>query len=107
MPASSTAFATLTPEIAGTTPTVAEGVEFHYFRGISATATKSGKDFVVSVVVNGAAGKSAAVSVTGAKKATVKINSARQVVPIKVTAGAKVVTVVIDGKSYTTKVTAK
>jgi len=107
IPASSTAFSTLVPEIAGTTAAVAEGVEFHYFRGISATAAKSGKDYVVSVVVNGAAGKSAAVSVTGAKKATVKIGSARQVVPVKVSAGAKVVTVVIDGKSYTAKVVAK
>ena len=107
MPAASTAFATLSPEISGTTPAVAEGVEFHYFRGISATAAKSGKDFVVSVVVSGAAGKSAAVSITGAKKTTVKINAPQQVIPVKVTAGAKVVTVVIDGKSYTTKVTAK
>ena len=107
MPAASTAFATLSPEISGATPTVAEGVEFHYFRGISATAAKSGKDFVVSVVVSGAAGKSAAVSITGAKKTTVKINAPQQVIPVKVTAGAKVVTVVIDGKSYTTKVTAK
>ena len=107
IPASSTAFSTLVPEIAGTTAAVAEGVEFHYFRGISATAAKSGKDYVVSVVVTGAAGKSAAISVTGAKKATVKIGSARQVVPVKVSAGAKVVTVVIDGKSYTAKVVAK
>ena len=107
IPASSTAFSTLVPEIAGTTAAVAEGVEFHYFRGISATAAKSGKDYVVSVVVNGAAGKSAAVSVTGAKKATVKIGSAQQVVPVKVSAGAKLVTVVIDGKSYTAKVVAK
>jgi hypothetical protein len=107
MPAASTAFATLSPEISGATPAVAEGVEFHYFRGISATAAKSGKDFVVSVVVSGAAGKSAAVSITGAKKTTVKINAPQQVIPVKVKAGAKVVTVVIDGKSYTTKVTAK
>ena len=107
MPAASTSFATLSPEISGATPAVAEGVEFHYFRGISATAAKSGKDFVVSVVVSGAAGKSAAVSITGAKKTTVKINAPQQVIPVKVKAGAKVVTVVIDGKSYTTKVTAK
>lgn len=107
MPASSTAFTTLSPEISGATPTVAEGVEFHYFRGVSATAAKSGKNFVVSVVVNGAAGKSAAISITGAKKSTIKISSPRQVVPVKVSAGAKVVTVVIDGKSYTTKLTVK
>jgi hypothetical protein len=107
MPAASTAFATLVPEIADTTPASAEGVEFHYYRGISTSVAKSGKDFVVSVAVAGAAGKSATVSVTGAKKTTVKISSAMQVVPVKVTAGAKTVSVVIDGKTYTSKVVAK
>jgi hypothetical protein len=62
---------------------------------------------VVSVAVAGAAGKSATVAVTGAKKATVKIASAMQIVPVKVKAGAKTVTVVIDGKTYTSKVVAK
>jgi hypothetical protein len=107
MPAASTAFATLVPEIADTTPASAEGVEFHYYRGISTSVAKSGKDFVVSVAVAGAAGKSATVSVTGAKKTTVKISSAMQVVPVKVSAGAKTVSVVIDGKTYTSKVVAK
>ena len=107
MPASSTAFATLVPEIADTTAASLEAVEFHYYRGITTSVAKSGKDFVVSVAVAGAAGKSATVSVTGAKKATVKISSAMQVVPVKVTAGAKTVSVVIDGKTYTSKVVAK
>ena len=107
MPAVSSAVATLVPEIAGSAPVSAEGVEFHYYRGISTSVAKSGKDFVVSVAVAGAAGKSAAVSVTGAKKATVKISSAMQVVPVKVSAGAKTVSVVIDGKTYTSKVVAK
>ena len=107
MPASSTAFATLVPEIADTTPASLEAVQFHYYRGITTSVAKSGKDFVVSVAVAGAAGKSATVSVTGAKKATVKISSAMQVVPVKVTAGAKTVSVVIDGKTYTSKVVAK
>ena len=107
MPAASTAVATLVPEIAGSTPVSAEGVEFHYYRGITTSVAKSGKDFVVSVAVAGAAGKSATVSVTGAKKATVKISSAMQVVPVKVNAGAKTVSVVIDGKTYTSKVVAK
>ena len=107
MPAASSAFATLVPEIAGTTAAVAEGVEFHYYRGISTSVAKSGKDFVVSVAIAGAAGKTASVAVTGAKKATVKLSSAMQVVPVKVKAGAKTVTVVIDGKSYTSKVVAK
>jgi len=107
MPAASSAFATLVPEIAGTTAAAAEGVEFHYYRGISTSVAKSGKDFVVSVAIAGAAGKTASVAVTGAKKASVKLSSAMQVVPVKVKAGAKTVTVVIDGKTYTSKVVAK
>jgi hypothetical protein len=107
MPAASSAFATLVPEIAGTTAASAEGVEFHYYRGISASVAKSGKDFVVSVAIAGAAGKTASVAVTGAKKASVKLSSALQVVPVKVSGGAKTVNVVIDGKSYTSKVVAK
>lgn len=107
IPAASSAFAKITPELAGATPTIAEGVEFHYYRGISATAAKSGKNFVVSVVIEGAAGKTAAVSVTGTKTSSVRLSSPRQIVPVKVTAGAKTVTVVIDGKTYTAKVTVK
>jgi|LakMenE01Jun11ns_1017448.scaffolds.fasta_scaffold9894396_2 hypothetical protein len=107
IPAASSAFAKIAPELAGVTPTTAEGVEFHYYRGISATAAKSGKNYVVSVAIEGAAGKTAAVSVTGAKKSSVRLSSPRQIVPVKVTPGAKTVTVVIDGKTYTAKVTVK
>ena len=107
MPATSSAFANLAPEIAGATPASVDNVEFHYYRGITTSAAKSGKDFVVSVAIAGAAGKTASVAVTGAKKASVKLSSAMQVVPVKVKAGAKTVTVVIDGKSYTSKVVAK
>ena len=107
IPAVSTAFAKIMPEIVGATPTIAEGVEFHYYRGITATAAKSGKSFVVSVAIEGAAGKTASVSVTGAQKSSVRLSSPRQIVPIKVTAGVKTVTVVIDGKTYTAKVTVK
>ena len=107
MPTSSSAVATLVPEIAGSTPVSVEGVEFHYYRGITTSVAKSGKDFVVSVAIAGAAGKTASVAVTGAKKASVKLSSAMQVVPVKVSGGAKTVTVVIDGKTYTSKVVAK
>ena len=107
MPTASSAFATLSPSIAGTTPTIAEGVEFHYYRGISTFVIKSGAKFSLAVAIAGAAGKSASVAVTGAKNSTVKINSAMQVVNVPVTAGAKTVTVKIDGKSYTSKVTVK
>jgi hypothetical protein len=107
IPVKSSAFAKIVPELAGTTPTTTEGVEFHYYRGISATAAKVGKNFVVSVAIAGAAGKTAAVSVTGVKKSSVRLNSPRQIVPFKVTAGVKTVSVVIDGKQYTAKVTVK
>ena len=107
MPTSSSAFVNLAPEITGATPVVAEGVEFHYYRGITTSVSKSGKDFVVSVAIAGAAGKSATVAVTGAKNSSVKIASALQVVPVKVSAGAKTVTVTIDGKAYTSKVVVK
>ena len=70
-------------------------------------AKKFGKDFIVSVAIAGAAGKSATIAVTGAKNSSVKLSSALQVVPVKVTAGAKTVTVTIDGKAYTSKVLAK
>ena len=107
MPTSSSAVATLVPEIAGATSVSAEGVEFHYYRGITTSVAKSGKDFVVSVAIAGAAGKTASVAVTGAKKVSVKLSSAMQVVPVKVSGGAKAVTVVIDGKTFTSKVVAK
>ena len=107
MPATSSAFSTLVPEIAGATPVSADSVQFHYYRGITSSVAKSGKDFIVSVAIAGAAGKSASVAVTGGKKTTVKISSALQVVPVKVSAGAKVVTVIIDGKTYTSKVKVK
>ena len=107
MPAASSSFATLVPEISGATPVSADGVEFHYYRGITTSVAKSGKDFIVSVAIAGAAGKSATIAVTGAKNSSVKLSSALQVVPVKVTAGAKTVTVTIDGKAYTSKVQAK
>jgi hypothetical protein len=107
IPTASSAFTTLAPSIEGTTPTVAEGVEFHYYRGITTSIIKSGAKFSLAVAIAGAKGKSASVAVTGAKGSTVKINSAMQIVSVPVTAGAKTVTVKIDGKSYTSKVTVK
>ena len=107
IPKASSAVATLVPEIAGTIPAATDAVEFHYYRGVTTSVEKAGKSFNLSVAIAGAAGKTAAVSVTGAKKATVKLSTAMQVVPVKVTAGVKTVAVTIDGKTYTSKVTVK
>ena len=107
MPAASSAFATLVPEISGTTAAATDSVEFHYYRGVTTFFTKSGKNFNLAVAIAGAAGKSATVSVTGAKNTTVKLSAALQTVPVSVTAGAKTVTVTIDGKPYVSKVVVK
>jgi hypothetical protein len=107
MPATSSAFTSLVPEITGATPVSADGVEFHYYRGITTSVAKSGKNFVLSIGIAGAAGKNATIAVTGAKKTSVKLSSALQVVPVNVAAGAKTVTVTIDGKAYTSKVQVK
>jgi len=61
----------------------------------------------VSVAIAGATGKNASVAVTGVKSSSVKLTSALQVVPVTVSGGAKTVTVVIDGKTYTSKAVAK
>jgi hypothetical protein len=107
MPKSSSAFASLKPEVVGATSTTSDGVEFHYFRGISTTVAKVGKSFTLSIAIAGAPGKSAAIEVTGTKSKTVKLNSAFQVVPITVSSGTKNVVVTIDGKKYTSKVNVK
>ena len=107
IPANSSAYATLVPNVEGTTPALAEGVEFHYYRGINTSFEKSGKSFNLLVAISGAAGKTAEISVTGAKKITTKLNTAVQSVPVKVTSGAKTVSVKIDGKTYASKVNVK
>ena len=107
MPAASTSFAKLTPEISGTTAAVADSVEFHYYRGISTSFVKVGKKYTLQVTVSGASGKSANLAVTGVKAKNVKITSPKQVVPVEVSSGAKTVTVTIDGKKYTSKINIK
>ena len=103
----SSSFSTLVPEIAGVTPASVDGLEIHYHRGISTSVTKEGKNYTLSIAVSGAGGKSAAIDVTGIKSSKVKINSALQIIPLKVTPGSKTVTVTIDGKKYTSKVVVK
>lgn len=107
IPTNSSAYATLVPEIEGSMPVLAESVEFHYYRGVDTSFVKSGKSFKLSVAISGAAGKRAEISVTGAKKVTTKLKAAVQLVPVKVTAGLKTVSVKIDGKSYTSKIRVK
>jgi hypothetical protein len=107
MPVSSSAVATISPSIDGTTPKVAERVEFHYYRGISTSVNKIGKKYSIAVAIAGASGKSASVAVTGVQNKTLKVTSAIQVVTVPVSSGVKTVTVKIDGKSYTSKVNVK
>lgn len=107
MPTSSSAFATLKPEVVGSASVTSESVEFHYFRGVSTSLSKEGKSFVLSVAIAGANGKSVSIDVTGAKRKTVKLSSAFQPIPFNVSAGAKSVVVTIEGKKYVSKVGVK
>jgi DNA-binding protein YbaB len=62
---------------------------------------------VLTVAIANASGKTAMVAVTGLKAKTEKVTVANQAFAYTVTAGAKTVTVTIDGKAYTSKVTVK
>lgn len=107
IPSSSSAFATVKPEVVGAKSTTGDSVEFHYFRGISTSVEKIGKKYTLSVNVIGASGRSASISVSGAKSKVVKLSSAYQSIPFPVTAGSKSITVTIDGNKYTSKVNVK
>lgn len=107
MPTTSSAFATLKPDVVGATASTGDGVEFHYFRGISTTVSKEGKSLVLLVAVAGANGKSVSIDVTGVKSKKLKMSSAFQVIPFNVSAGSKTVVVTIDGKKYSSKVNVK
>jgi hypothetical protein len=100
-------FSTITAEIPENTATSAESLQVYYYRGVSSSLTKEGSNSLLSIAITGATGKSAAIDVTGIKNRIVKITSAYQVIPIKVTKGAKTVTVTIDGKKYISKIVAK
>ena len=110
-------FSQLWPEVAGGAD-IADMTEFHFFGAVesaapakkitvSASAKKSGGKYVLTVAIANASGKSATVSITGLKAKTEKVTVANQAFAYTVTAGVKTVTVKIDGKTYTSKVTVK
>jgi protocatechuate 3,4-dioxygenase beta subunit len=117
-------FSQIYPEISGQGTDIADMVEFHFTGdaavaaapastavSVKATASKAtvkGKPvFSMTVVIANASGKSAAISISGLKKVTEKISIANQAFKYTVSAGAKTVSVVIAGKTYTSKVTVK
>ena len=117
-------FSQIYPEISGQATDIADMVEFHFTgdaavaaapasTSISVKATSSketvkGKSvYSITVAIANASGKSAAISITGLKKATEKISVANQAFKYTVTAGMKTVSVVIAGKTYSSMVTVK
>ena len=117
-------FSQIFPEITGAGTDIADMVEFHFVGeaattaapasnavSVKATASKAtvkGKPvYSITVAIANATGKSAAITITGLKKVTEKISVANQAFKYTVTAGKKTVTVVINGKTYTSTVTAK
>jgi hypothetical protein len=117
-------FSQIFPEITGAGTDIADMVEFHFIgdaavaaapastaisvKAIPSKATVKGKTvYSITVAIANASGKSAAITITGLKKVTEKISVANQAFKYTVTAGAKTVSVVISGKTYTSKVTVK
>ena len=124
VPTTNGVYSQIFPEIAGEAIDIADMVEFHFTGdaavaavpastavSVKATASKAtvkGKPvFSMTVVIANASGKSAAISISGLKKVTEKISVANQAFKYTVSAGVKTVSVVIAGKTYTSKVTVK
>jgi hypothetical protein len=124
VPTTNALFSQIYPEISGQATDIADMVEFHFtgeeaavvvpaaiVTTVKATASKATvkgkKVYSITVAIANASGKSAAISITGLKKVTEKISVANQAFKYTVTTGAKTVSVVIAGKTYTSKVTVK
>ena len=124
VPITNSVYSQIFPEIAGEAVDIADMVEFHFTGdaavaaapastavSVKATASKAtvkGQPvFSMTVVIANASGKSAAISISGLKKVTEKISVANQAFKYTVSAGVKTVSVVIAGKTYTSKVTVK
>ena len=124
VPTTNALFSQIYPEISGQATDIADMVEFHFtgeeaavvvppaiVTTVKATASKAtvkGKTVrSITVAIANASGKSAAISITGLKKVTEKISVANQAFKYTVTAGTKTVSVVIAGKTYTSKVNVK
>jgi hypothetical protein len=122
IPTTNGVYSQIFPEIAGEAIDIADMVEFHFtgdaaaapastavsVKAIASKASVKGKPvFSMTVVIANASGKSAAISISGLKKVTEKISAANQAFKYTVSAGVKTVSVVIAGKTYTSKVTVK
>ncbi|MFM6963499.1 MAG: hypothetical protein ACKOWJ_04445 [Micrococcales bacterium] len=109
-PSKGAVFSALLPELSGAKD-LADRVEFHFANpaaGVVAAAApipdSTGK-FPVVITLNGAAGSSASVTVTGVAKATKKLSSAGKLTySVSLSPGSKSITAVIGGKTYKTSV---
>jgi hypothetical protein len=123
-PTANGVYSQIFPEINGEAIDIADMIEFHFtgeeaavvvppaivttVKATSSKATVKGKTVrSITVAIANATGKSAAISITGLKKVTEKISVANQAFKYTVTAGTKTVSVVIAGKTYTSKVIVK
>jgi hypothetical protein len=109
-------FSQLYPEIKGQDVDIADMIEIHFYGKapvLSATASykkavKKGKSsYTMTVVVGGAMSKVATIGITGLKPMTKAIADDPATFTFAVTPGAKTVSVTVDGKVVTSKVTVK
>lgn len=116
VPASGGIFSQIYPEVKGQDVDVADMVEIHFFGkapvlGATAsykkTVSKGKSSYALTVVVSGAMAKQASISITGMKTMTKAIADDPASYVFPVTPGAKTITVTVDGKSVTQKLTVK
>ena len=122
-PSAGAVFSQVVPEIAGIGVDNADVTQFHFYGtstsaspsanpiSISASSTKSGTKskpvYTLTLGIANATGKSAAISISGLKVMKANVTIANQGFSYTVTPGGKKITVVIDGKKYSTSINIK
>lgn len=122
-PTAGAVFSQVVPEVAGIGVDHADVTQFHFYGNatsatststpitVSASSAKSGSKakpvYTLTLGIANATGKKATISITGLKPVKANISIANQGFAYSVTPGTKKITVVIDGKTYTTSVSVK
>ncbi len=122
-PTAGAVFSQVVPEIAGVGVDNADVTQFHFYGNsttasatgasisISASSAKSGSKtkpvYTLTLGIANATGKTATISVTGLKSVKASISIANQGFSYSVKPGVKKISVLIDGKTYSTSINIK
>jgi hypothetical protein len=109
-------FSQIYPEVKGQDVDIADMIEIHFYgkapvltasSSVTKKVVKGKASYTLKVVVGGAMAKSAQIAITGLKTVSKAIADDPASFTFAVTPGVKTVTVTVDGKSVTSKVTVK